>query len=252
MVDLDRKVPSLTARIWPQRFIDSHDTKNVESNSGESLEYHGCYLIGLDCVEPKIEVNEDASLDSLHRALALFSDRIRGDAIHYDPNTSWIGTSVVDGDLTNLEPDRSQVGENAGDGGFDDFDSDDEDEDEDEDEEAEEEISYQLPSRSKVGSQHAQSTQPSKASTGKLRTSTDVMNRIRWDPNLDSSDFIVGYDDRFTGIQEKKFEEWKSELTDEEFIPQHRVMYFKRRSDGEIVWDRRLRVDKIFGNEGLE
>jgi uncharacterized protein (UPF0248 family) len=178
----------------------------------------------------------------------LFSDRIRGDAIHYDPNTSWIGTSVVDGDLTNLEPDHSQVGENAGDGGFDDdFDSDDDDEDE-----AEMEIHEQLPSRPKVVSQHAQSTQSPKASTGKLRTSTDVMSRIRWDPNLDSSDFIVGYDDRFTGIQEKKFEEWKSELTDEEFIPQHRVMYFKRKSDGEIVWDRRLRVDKIFGNEGLE
>lgn len=202
-------------------------------------------------VSKSAEGGEDASLDNLHRALALFSDRIRGDEIHYDSNTSWIGASVIKGDLTNLEPDHSQVGENAGDGGFDDdFDSDDE---EDEDEEAEEEdINQQLPSRPKVGSQHTQSTQSPKASTGKLRTSTDVMNRIRWDPNLDSSDFIVGYDDRFTGIQEKKFEEWKSELTDEEFIPQHRVMYFKRKSDGEIVWDRRLRVDKIFGNEGLE
>lgn len=38
---------------------------------------------------------------------------------------------------------------------------------------------------------------------------------------------------------------WKDEVTDEEFIPQHRVLYFKK-AGGEIVWDRKRRIDKIF------
>lgn len=38
---------------------------------------------------------------------------------------------------------------------------------------------------------------------------------------------------------------WKKETTDEEFIPQHRVLYI-RHVNGEIVWDRRRRIDKIF------
>jgi hypothetical protein len=40
---------------------------------------------------------------------------------------------------------------------------------------------------------------------------------------------------------------WKKETTHEEFIPQHRVLYI-RHINGEIVWDRRRRIDKIFGS----
>lgn len=40
---------------------------------------------------------------------------------------------------------------------------------------------------------------------------------------------------------------WIRESTDEEFIPQHRIKYFKREGDGEIVWNRDERIDKIFG-----
>lgn len=41
---------------------------------------------------------------------------------------------------------------------------------------------------------------------------------------------------------------WISDISEEEFIPQHRIKYFKRNSDGEIVWDREGRVDRIFGS----
>ena len=44
---------------------------------------------------------------------------------------------------------------------------------------------------------------------------------------------------------------WISESTDEEWIPQHRIRYFKRTRDGgdhELVWDRDRRIDKIFGS----
>ncbi len=41
---------------------------------------------------------------------------------------------------------------------------------------------------------------------------------------------------------------WVGECSDEDFIPQHRIKYFKRNSDGEVVWDREGRIDKIFGS----
>lgn len=41
---------------------------------------------------------------------------------------------------------------------------------------------------------------------------------------------------------------WIRETTDEDFIPQHRIKYFKRNSDTKIVWDREERIDQIFGS----
>jgi uncharacterized protein (UPF0248 family) len=83
---------------------------------------------------------------------------------------------------------------------------------------------------------------------GKLRSAVDALNRIRWDVGMDSSDYLVGYEDRFIGAQEKALDSWRTEQTDEEFIPQHRILYFKRKSDGVVVWDRRSRVDTLFGS----
>lgn len=47
---------------------------------------------------------------------------------------------------------------------------------------------------------------------------------------------------------EKALDTWKSEQTDEEFIPQHRILYFKRKSDSTVVWERRTRIDLLFGS----
>lgn len=46
---------------------------------------------------------------------------------------------------------------------------------------------------------------------------------------------------------------WKggvADFTDEEWIPQHRIMYFRKRGDGEgrRVWDRATRLDRLFGS----
>jgi uncharacterized protein (UPF0248 family) len=74
---------------------------------------------------------------------------------------------------------------------------------------------------------------------------TDVINRINWDSKFSRDDYIIGFVDRFEGQLEVSMNSWKKETTDEEFIPQHRVLYI-RHVDGEIVWDRRRRIDKIF------
>lgn len=207
------------------------------------LDYHGCYLIGLETAQPsqRTKGQDSSSAGELERVLEQFADRIRGDDRYYDPNTCWMGATVVQGSkLGDLQLDKSHVSDHAGGYDLDDDLSSDEEDEPDEDDEDTDAVTG-LPTRPRttgIGNQP----------TTKLRSSIDVMHRIRWDPNLDSADFIVGYEDRFTGIQERNFDLWKSELTDEEFIPQHRVMYFKRRSDGEVVWDRRSRVDKVFGS----
>lgn len=42
---------------------------------------------------------------------------------------------------------------------------------------------------------------------------------------------------------------WKGglETTDEEWIPQHRILYFRKRGEEGRVWDREKRLDRIFG-----
>ncbi|PKY09229.1 hypothetical protein P168DRAFT_278731 [Aspergillus campestris IBT 28561] len=94
----------------------------------------------------------------------------------------------------------------------------------------------------------------SPAKENKLRPVSDVINRLIWDENYDNDDYIIGYEDRFEGRLELGLGSWKRETTDEEFIPQHRIIYIKRISDGDVVWDKRRRVDKVFlsGNSAFD
>lgn len=90
------------------------------------------------------------------------------------------------------------------------------------------------------------STTPESRSQKKLRPAEDVLGRLRWDDCLDASDYVVVYLDRFTGFQELPLSSWKSETSDDEFIPQHRITAFKKMSTGEVVWHREARIDKVF------
>ena len=59
----------------------------------------------------------------------------------------------------------------------------------------------------------------------KLRTSSDVFHRIKWDPSYeaDLEEIWIGYKDRFLGIQEIKFLEFEPDLQQETGdIPFHR------------------------------
>ena len=83
-----------------------------------------------------------------------------------------------------------------------------------------------------------------------LRPAKDVLDRLRWDPDpgYAASDYIVVYEDRFLGPQELALAAWTADTTDEEFIPQHRILRFKRKADGLVIWDREKRVDLVFGS----
>ena len=87
-----------------------------------------------------------------------------------------------------------------------------------------------------------------------MKTASDVISRIKWDDELSPKDFAVGYLDRFLGIMEKCFADfsWEDLASVDHFvdlaIPRHRIQYFKYL--GEIVWDKRERIDKVFGSTG--
>ncbi|WP_086682749.1 poly(A) polymerase [Nostoc sp. T09] len=85
----------------------------------------------------------------------------------------------------------------------------------------------------------------SKSEKKKMATSREVYDRIIWDVRLDSSAFVVGYQERLssTGMREKPLAQW---VTDGD-IPWHRIRYI--RCGDVIVWDREQHLDLISSGE---
>ncbi|KAI0132016.1 hypothetical protein BJ170DRAFT_227377 [Xylariales sp. AK1849] len=243
LVDLNRRLPNIHARVWPGRFVD-------KASADGDKDYQGYYLIGLD--QWKTPDGQSMSKEelkiafgSLQTVLQKFEGQIRGDEKYFDSKSSWMSTSLAkQAELGDLKLDNREWGEYT----FgDDETGDEEDEEEDltsaDDDDGETELGTSKKSRKR---EEEIAIRPEY--TGKFRSSADVMNRIRWDPEMESGDYIVGYLDRFQGAMERALDHWKTEQTDEEFIPQHRIRYFKRRSDGLVVWDRAARRDDVFGS----
>lgn len=251
-IDIDRKLNSMVARIWPARFTDR---ASAEAN-GEGSEYQGSYLVGLELDIDQTAGSPQEQVKRAHEALRSvlqdFEARIRGDEKYFDATSCWMTAAVARGsELPDMTLDESRWGELVADTGDDSTDDDLEFEEEEDERGGGDGCSQGRGSSSKKGgSTHASraSMVAKPAGLGKFRTAADVLNRLRWDVNLNTSDYIVGYEDRFKGAQERAVEQWKSEQTDEEFIPQHRILYFKRKSDGSILWERRSRIDDLFGS----
>lgn len=94
-------------------------------------------------------------------------------------------------------------------------------------------------------------TSSSQSKRPSLRPAKDVLSRIRHDPGLDDDDFIVGYHDRHADVMEMPVASWTGggDFTEEEWIPQHRILYFRRKGEnGEKVWDRKERIDLLFAS----
>ncbi|KAL1967186.1 hypothetical protein VTN77DRAFT_3477 [Rasamsonia byssochlamydoides] len=253
LVDINRTFPDIHARIWPARFTKMED---IHENEGE---YQGCYLVGLakgdTASSPRMSESDRRSAHvALQVILNGFAEQIRSDETYFDAASSWVDVTLVkQSDLQDLRIDDRDLGT------FFEEESDSEDGDSvataDDidlvpDDGSEEKSLPMRPSiNPRAGNGNSSSSSSNKpAGATRLRPAGDILNRLRWDPSLDSSDYLVGYEDRFTGIREMVIYRWKSEQTDEEFIPQHRIVYFKRKSDGVVVWDRTTRRDDIFGS----
>lgn len=241
--DINRKLPDIHARIWPARFTLNED------NSEAERDYQGCYLIGLARVEKAQtqEVKEwdrKAAQGALRTTLERFAELIRTDEKYFDATSSWLDVAHVKrSELGNLKLDDREWGNHVIE--EDESDTEDEGEESTSDLGGDDEAAALSPPKPKKLLAGKRASKP--AATKKLRPATDILNRLRWDPNLDSFDYIIGYEDRFLGTREMALHRWKTEQTDEEFIPQHRILYF-RRKDGVVVWDRETRRDEIFGS----
>eukprot|EP01132_Coremiostelium_polycephalum_P002093 gene2093-2580_t len=71
----------------------------------------------------------------------------------------------------------------------------------------------------------------------RLPSAEEVFNRIKWDcpEGIDANDFIVGYEDRFVGIMNVKFQKFEVGA-----IPLHRVRHISY--NDRTIWDRKTRT----------
>ncbi|EGO59451.1 hypothetical protein NEUTE1DRAFT_79561 [Neurospora tetrasperma FGSC 2508] len=257
LVDLHRRAPGVYVRMWPGRFVEadaaSQQAEDDEQTATEGTglrDYQASYLLGLDADTTTSKEDLKLALGAIQTALQRFEEAIRSDKKYFDASSSWMSASIVKrSELGNLQLDTRNdwVGEYTP--GEDESDSDPEDDDE-EDASLLEDLDETAPKKKRgKNKKPIEETQQPRLEPGpKLRSAGDVMNRLRWDSAIDSSDYVVGYEDRFLGVKERALNMWKTEQTDEEFIPQHRIVYFKRRSDGQVVWDRKTKKDEVFGS----
>ncbi|KAJ9393937.1 hypothetical protein DTO282F9_9150 [Paecilomyces variotii] len=205
---------------WPYRLRDRPKSAEAEEFFYlMGIEYNGAPE-GLDPSKNSIRSECDTLVESLCR-----------DGI-FDPTTGWVSISVVgreeiaevfsDGEGVPGESEKYFIPDSIG-------------------------MSGPLENMEKETGNEAMKDPVKNDAPRKLRPAADVLNRLTWDHEFDRKDYIVGYDDRFAGALEIPLDSWKGDPTDEEFIPQHRILYFKRKSTNDIIWDRRKKIDKIFG-----
>jgi uncharacterized protein (UPF0248 family)/endonuclease/exonuclease/phosphatase family metal-dependent hydrolase len=220
MVSLGR-VDGSDGRIWPVRFR----SKDVEKKE----QFKGYYLIGVSACEEGIDDQKKRQFTSkVITAIGDFEEFVRGSEAFQGGNV-WIAMDLVpkrkilDSDLMTDEREcgsvEGQVTEPA----------------------------PQVPAPAATATVYTSPHQ--RSSSASLRPAQDIISRIHWDPAMSVDDFVIGYEDRFVGVKEIPLGKWKSEQTDEEFIPRHRIVWVRRKAEGgEKVWDRRKRVDLIFGS----
>ncbi|XDG07073.1 hypothetical protein ABKA04_006688 [Annulohypoxylon sp. FPYF3050] len=236
LADLSKQVSQMNPRIWPARFVNQDASK-------ENAEYEGHYLIGLEMknflIKPMEDEERTVALERIQAILYKFQTQVTNDSKHFNPKSYWAGTEIIsrsevkklrldtrDWTRYTLEAEDDDIG----------------------DSEFWKSIETEEPSDSQAKKGPATDLPIRPVYEGKFRSAADVLNRIRWDQSMDSGDYIVGYEDRFSGVMERPVDSWKSETTHEEFIPEHRILFFKRKSDGVTVWDKKERRDVIFGS----
>lgn len=296
-VELNAKIPSIHARMWPARFRDENEPQTDE-------EFHGFYLIGLLNTSSPLPGSKDQELDVQKKiAYNKFMDILRSFEEHLceqgnknEVPESYIAVTRVGRQDINQGivvdkrvwwDENTGIGIGTADEGAESFnvyskegngedDGPDEIEEDSETDEDEAEFvadggynkhSMKLRQREPTGEVYAGKQLKDKhkkpggqveipavgtiIQKGKLRPAQDIINRIKWDPDMDIHDYIIGYEDRFVGVLEMSMSKWAShrrDETDEEWVPLHRVVWVKRASDSVMVWDREKRVDEVFGS----
>jgi len=89
--------------------------------------------------------------------------------------------------------------------------------------------------------------EPAGTTKRSLRSSDSIYNLLKWDTRFCDrlDDVLIGYTDRFTGIQEISFNDFSKDVSSDLFIPWHRVQYFKDKTTNALLWDRQTRADNV-------
>ena len=208
-----------TAVFWPSLFVFS----SSEAEQSASVRQHrGCFLVGL-----KFETEEEQNVTVFETFKTSFEQSVQSHRIWVDEpvepglhvrfvKQEHLGRLVADEIMWPHPSARALV---IGREGF------------------EASTSFHAPTEAQL---------PTLTPQGKLRPASDVLHRLRWVPDLNAKNYAMVYLDRFTGYHELPISAWKSDISDDEFIPLHRIISFRHLETGEIVWSREFRIDKIF------
>ncbi|TGO32831.1 hypothetical protein BHYA_0286g00060 [Botrytis hyacinthi] len=87
-----------------------------------------------------------------------------------------------------------------------------------------------------------------------LRTAKDILHRLLHDPSYSIENHLIGYRDRHAGVMFKNASDWKLDTMDEEWIPEHKVLYFIQtlpdKNKKRFIWHREQKLDILFGSGG--
>ena len=224
------RLDGVYGRVWPARFCESAGLHN----EGDGTQFKGSYLIGVSAKNDHLDAEAKKLVEgnilsvvrsfelSLRESKALSADcsyvdvsilsrkKILAQALGLD-NRDWTGLAAP------LVDDREDDG--VGD----------------------DDVSQTV---SNVPSSSASRSR----SSSKLRPAQDILSRLRWDGSLSADNYMVGYEDRFLGVREMPLAKWKADQTDLEFIPMHRIVWVREVDSGDLVWDRKNRIDKVCGS----
>ena len=245
-----KQAPGFSARPWPVRLRRQQDTETDTPGS-----YHDAYyLIGLRISsDPSFRLptacssrtDIQAVKAALHEDITDLETRIT--SMKLDHHSSYFTVSLV---LANeveekcVEDDRSWGPIPIDEAELDDLVDDDPTSDEPQPTKPKSNATAESSGKRDVGVETREDSVRSS-----LRPALDVLNRLRFDDKYAVDDYVIGYEDRHAGIVEMPVTSWKStDSTMEDFIPQSRIVYYKRNSDGVEVWNRRERLDAIFGS----
>ncbi|KAF2211846.1 hypothetical protein CERZMDRAFT_98278 [Cercospora zeae-maydis SCOH1-5] len=89
-----------------------------------------------------------------------------------------------------------------------------------------------------------QHSPPSSTPSGRFRSASHAMRRLKWDPKHQAVEYEVGYVDRFDGMMWKRLDHWQMHTEEEDFIPEHRIWIIRRVRGHTMVWDREKRTDR--------
>jgi hypothetical protein len=193
----------------------------------------GFYLIGLSSCAPTHTPTSDQERQRMASALAAtlltFESDVRSNARYYDPAAAFV--SVAEIASSHVPPALVLDAHRWPDGGFDGDEDGDEEEEEGgdlaaghEEEDADARAFFALVSaaslrRKKRAKEEAKRTpHVPPGLKQKLRSSSDVYNRLIWDPAVSEDDYVIGYEDRFLGTREMPLGAWSREVEDETFV----------------------------------